>query len=167
MNSKTININKCYYHAFSKDEKVFKNIIQQGIKCKLLQGHIDLNSTYNGTFYISLYKIKSNDKVMKIIQERPCIILDEKIKPIHTKKGAGIFSNTPLPIRVSPYENEYQKFFYISPKHFLGIGLNLEDERTIKQKYEDLRNMLIWLKEIQKDIDFYDISTGKIINKKV
>ena len=164
-----VNLNECYFHAFRLEEKVFRDIMINGIKSKILQGYIDKNRSYNGSFYISLYKGESNSLMMKIIKNKPCIILDKKIHPIKACfRNGSFFYNTPIPIRDSLYDNEYQSFLHISPKYFLGIGVNLDKScEDFKERYMELKKIVMWLNLINKDLEIININTGKIIDKKL
>lgn len=164
-----VNLNECYFHAFKFEENAFKDIMINGIKSKILQGCIDKYGCYNGSFYISLYKGESNSIMMKVIRKNPCIILDKKIRPIKASfRKFSIFNNTPIPIRESMYDNEYQSFLHISPKYFLGIGVNLDKSRDdFKERYMELRDIIIWLNLINKDIEIINTNTGEVIDKKL
>jgi len=79
-----------------------------------------------------------------------------------------IFNNTPIPVRYSVYSDEYQRFMYISPKYFIGIGicLDMSDMIKLNNQYEQLRIIQNWLYELQRDMTFVNITDGKIIDKK-
>ena len=81
-------------------------------KSHILLKHIDKEGTNNGSFYVSLLKIGTYYNDLSILEDNPLLIIDKSVRVIKTSNNGfyNLFSNTPFPLRYSPYNNEYQKF---------------------------------------------------------
>ena len=155
-------ISDCYFHSFDFCKESYQNIITDGLKSKILLKHIDKEGTNNGSFYVSLLKIDTHYNDLSILEDNPLLIIDKSVRVIKTSNNR--FSNTPFSLRYSPYNNEYQKFLKISSKHILGIAFNINRENKI-ENLKQMKELLLWEKEINKDILFMDRNSNRVIDK--
>lgn len=160
-----------YYHIFEYNKTESYNIFKQGIKSNFLLKKKS-NGGYNGIYYISLSKRTNEDKqIYKLIENMPMFIIDENIKTIHAKSSNkfGSFINSPLPLRTSQYNDEYQVFLKINPNRIKGINFKLyKNPNTINQLKNDLiilKKIVLYLKENNINMPIYDNSTKREINK--
>ena len=109
-------ISDCYFHSFDFCKKSYQNIVTDGLKSKILLKHIDKEGTNNGSFYVSLLKIGTYYNDLSILEDNPLLIIDKSVRVIKTSNNGfyNLFSNTPFPLRYSPYNNEYQKLLYVN-----------------------------------------------------
>ena len=159
-------ISDCYFHSFDFCKESYQNIITDGLKSKILLKHIDKEGTYNGSFYVSLLKIGTYYNDLSILEDNPLLIIDKSVSAIQTSNNEfyNLFSNTPFPLRYSPYNNEYQKFLKISSKRILGIDFNINREKEM-ENLKKMKELLLWEKEINKDILFMDRNSNRVIDK--
>lgn len=159
-------ISDCYFHSFDFCKESYQNIITDGLKSKILLKHIDKEGTNNGSFYVSLLKIDTHYNNLSILEDNPLLIIDKSVRVIKTSNNRfyNLFSNTPFSLRYSPYNNEYQKFLKISCKHILGIAFNINRENEI-ENLKQMKELLLWEKEINKDILFMDRNSNRVIDK--
>lgn len=159
-------ISDCYFHSFDFCKESYQNIITDGLKSKILLKHIDKEGTNNGSFYVSLLKIDTHYNDLSILEDNPLLIIDKSVRVIKTSNNRfyNLFSNTPFSLRYSPYNNEYQKFLKISSKHILGIAFNINRENKI-ENLKQMKELLLWEKEINKDILFMDRNSNRVIDK--
>lgn len=157
-----------FFHSFPLDEKIFKDIILDGIKCKYLLGMKDTDYTYNGSYYVSIFKL-TDKKIypLYMLENNPLLILSDEIKTLKTNKKYGqMFSNTVIPLRMSPYENEYQTFLKIDSKKIIGIAYYLcESDSNLLEKLAILKLISKWLMELEKQILIVNSYNSKIINQ--
>ena len=94
------------------------------------------------------------------------LIIDKSVRVIKTSNNGfyNLFSNTPFPLRYSPYNNEYQKFLKISSKRILGIAFNINRENEI-ENLKQMKELLLWEKEINKNLLFMDRNSNRVIDK--
>lgn len=166
-----------YYHAFQYQKESFINMITKGIKSPILLGKTAQGN--NGYFYVSLSKKEAcQDSIYDKLNSNPMFIIDRKINTIKTRnfKKEGhypiFFTDSPLPFRESEYDNEYQKFFKVSPKDIVAIQYNIFEFYKLSNNNEYIKNQLLILKqmvEILKVLDIelpiIDISTSREINQ--
>ena len=166
-----------YYHAFQYQKESFINMITKGIKSPILLGKTSQGN--NGYFYVSLSKKEAcQDSIYDKLNSNPMFIIDRKINTIKTRnfKKEGhypiFFTDSPLPFRESEYDNEYQKFFKVSPKDIVTIQYNIFEFLKLSNNNEYIKNQLLILKqmvEILKVLDIelpiIDISTSREINQ--
>lgn len=159
-------ISDCYFHSFDFCKESYQNIVTDGLKSKILLKHIDKEGTNNGSFYVSLLKIDTHYNDLSILEDNPLLIIDKSVRVIKTSNNRfyNLFSNTPFSLRYSPYNNEYQKFLKISSKHIFGIAFNMNRENEI-ENLKKMKELLLWEKEIDKDVLFMDRNSNRVIDK--
>lgn len=128
---------------------------------------VEHNNTHNGLFYTSLTKENNSKKsIYEIFSSSPYYIgIEVEIKKAYSTNKYGIFSNTPLPIRYSPYDDEWHTNKTIKPENFTAIYIPLElaKEKCNETEYQEMIKRLEQLKEL---IKLYDIK-APLIDKKV
>lgn len=151
-----------------KIEKIFKYGIRTPINLRI-NGICSVGSynTYNGLFFTSLTKENNCKKsIYKIFSISPYYIgIELNVKKVYNTNKFAIFSNTPIPIRYSPYDDEWQTNKTIKPEDFTAIyfPLELSKDRCKKNEYQEIIIRLEKLKELMK---LYEIDIP-IIDKKV
>ena len=169
-----INLN-WYYHFSKYNLEIYKNILEEGIKC----GHL-LNRTHcgknNGPFYISLTKLTIPDNDLFLSYMSNCylyhsFILDN-INPIEcenfiTHKEYKQYRNTEDKRRYSSYLfGEYQYYYFIKSNLIKGIQYDLysclvnEQEGTYMYNLsiKEVLQLIDLLEELNLDIQIYDYS---------
>lgn len=169
-----INLN-WYYHFSKYNLEIYKNILEEGIKC----GHL-LNKTHcgknNGPFYISLtiLTIPDNDLFLGYVSNPylyHSFILDN-INPIEcenfiTHKEYKQYRNTEDKRRYSSYLfGEYQYYYFIKSNFIKGIQYDLysclanEQEGTYmyNNSINEVLQLIDLLEELNIDIPIYDYS---------
>ncbi|MCI8330463.1 MAG: hypothetical protein HFE04_00005, partial [Bacilli bacterium] len=161
-----------YYHSLIKighsetlsmnDESLI-SILKEGIKCNKL---LKRSGKYcnNGKYYISLTKdIEKYNKVFLIFIEKYLSFIIHDINPIKCGKYStlkNLLRNTKYRGRTSPYFNEYQEFREIKPEKIIGLSYplykKLENNELYKKYLEELRNIILTIREINIDIPIYD-----------
>jgi len=82
-----------------------------------------------------------------------------------------MFINTRIPIRTSEWDGEFHQYLQIEPLKIVALEYSLlhilsnSDEFMMKEKLKFLRDIISCLKEINRDLPFYDISSNCEINK--
>lgn len=170
--------NDWYYHDFIGDLDVFASILEKGILSKRkLAIKKNTTSSYNGLHYISVTRYSEEENsIFQLINSRPLIIIKSSIKAIKTKelKDSTLLDdlsvNTPLPFRKSCFKDEWQIYKKIPPSMFVGIYYDLL--KTLK--YNTLENELLYLKQIVRYLDHFNLeipiidgSDKRKIDKKV
>lgn len=162
--------NNYYYHAFVYDHDAFVNMINEGIKAPI---YLDKSGQgNNGLFYVSLSKnLGCKDSIYDKLNSLPMFIINEKIFTFKTKNGLPpTFSlmKSPLPIRYSDYEDEFQKFLKVKPKDILGIQFNLfsnVDDSNIRYSMAILQSIINDLENENSNMPIIDGVTSRMINK--
>lgn len=162
--------NNYYYHAFVYDHDSFVNMINEGIKSPIYLNRS--GDGYNGLFYVSLSKnLGCKDSIYDKLSSLPMFIINEKIFTFKTKNGlppSFSLMKSPLPIRYSDYEDEYQKFLKVKPKDILGIQFNLfsnVDDSNIRYSMAILQSIINDLENENSNMPIIDGVTSRMINK--
>ena len=168
------NYDGVYYHAFPYRKDKFIKMVNRGIMSPILLGKESKGN--NGYFYVSLSKKEECEySVYELLKHLPMFVIDGDMRTIKVKNyrrskyGYGWAVDLPLPFRESSYDDEYQKFLCVSPRHFLAIQYNLYLNRM---KFGDIDNDLVNLKSIvesleneEVDLPIIDGSSLRVINK--
>lgn len=173
-----------YFHATSNNAEVVMKILEEGIKSSYLR-NVKQNPNldhFNGKYYISLYKYKTlDDGLNKWLDKYPRFVIDD-IKPLYADRRKlnlrRMFINTRLPLRTSEWDGEYQQYLFIEPSKFVALGYDLSymfkdieglDKDIIIKLQKDnlqlLKNIIVYMNQIEKQLPIYDFSTKKEINK--
>ena len=162
--------NNYYYHAFVYDHDAFVNMINEGIKAPI---YLDKSGQgNNGLFYVSLSKnLNCVDSIYDKLSSLPMFIINEKIWVVKAKNALSpsfSLKRSPLPIRYSEYDDEYQKFLKVKPKDILGIQFNLftnVDNSNIRYSMAILQAIISDLENEGIDMPIIDGITSRMINK--
>lgn len=163
-----------YFHATKQDISVIKKILENGIRSAYLRNK--KGNHFNGQYYISLYKnIKEAENLKLWLSKYPKFII-KNISPLYAdrqkNKFRKIFINTRIPLRTSEWDGEFHQYLEIKPPKIIAIEYSLsqiisgQDEINIKEKLEFLKNMVLCIEQINRDLPIYDLSTAREINKK-
>ena len=168
-----------YYHSLIKighsetlsmnDESLI-SILKEGIKCNKLLKRSGKGGS-NGRYYISLSKnVALHDRdnretaFYKFLKNYISIIIDD-INLIRCGKYSrlkGLLNNTKYTGRTSSYYDEYHEFWEIKPEKIIGLVyplyIRLENNELYKKYLEELRNIILTIREINIDIPIYDYS---------
>lgn len=167
-----------YFHATENDVDTIKKIFNEGIKSACFRK--EKGGYFNGRYYISLYDRKDYD-LNHYFCYYPKFVVDG-IKPFYADSDRfhkrKVYSKTILPLRTSQWEGEYQYFLKINPSKIVALGYDLsivldmlyssDDfvlETLQKEKLKFLKNIIVSLNELNKDLPIYDFSTSREINK--
>lgn len=156
-----------FYHATRYKESVYKNILEEGIKCNYLLNKTSVGR-FNGPFYISLSKITIPDNncfIYYSCNDTPSIIVKD-IEPIKCRdiKEYEKYIYTKDKRRMGNFDDEYQQYYLINNHCIEGILYNLYDyinysQEVMKVIYlKELYNLLTLLEKLNLDIPIYDYS---------
>ena len=170
--------NNWYLHATSDDSSTINKILDEGIKSAYLRNNRP--NHFNGKYYISLYKHNPMDNGLNMwLVNHPKIVVDD-INPLYADRSKlkfrRMFINTRIPLRTSEWDGEYQQYLMIEPSKFVSIGYDLanifkdiedtmENLIRLKNKLQLLKDVILYMEEINKQLPIYDFSTKKEINK--
>jgi len=166
-----------YYHSFQYKKEEFINMITEGIKSPILLGKSGGGN--NGKFYVCLSKNeRCENSIYDRLSSNPMFVIDGNIRTIKTrnflKQGYCpiSFMESPLPFRESEYDDEYQKFIKVLPKHILAIQYNIFSNYKQYNNSDYTKHQLLILKQMIKDLEsqkiylpIIDASTSTKINK--
>lgn len=152
-----------------KIESIFKygirtpfNLMINGIK------KLETNNTYNGLFFTSLTKeIECTRSIYKSFIASPYYIgIELNIDRVYkTNSKFPIFTNIPLPIRYSPYDDEWQTNKTILPNSFTAIYYPfIIDDKFYRD--EEMEEIINFKTELEKLLKQYNLNIP-IIEKKV
>lgn len=169
-----------FYHFSSFDINRYRYILKSGIRSRFnLDRSIYIDYSWNGSFYISVTKglIHEKDDKSRIwslfYPDIPAFIIDEKVKAYkcryvdYLNLFALLIANSPLPIRMSDYVDEWQVFSLIKPTDIIGLQYAISKLVTYDLcNFKNLVDMVKLLSEINLDLPIYDFGTCKEINKR-
>ena len=171
---KTIKIDdNCFFHATKENINTVERIMTEGIKCAFLRRE-ETSQGYNGKYYVSVSKRTNNPKsVYKMFEHFPIFVISG-IKPLkadNKKRFFEPFMETIIPLRTSSYSDEYHVFMGIDPSKITALAYNLyhilssENIFDIDRLYF-LKQLVLMLEKLEKDIPIYDLKSNREINKK-
>lgn len=171
---KNITINKNWYlHATQNDIEIIKKILDEGIKAAYLTNK--KGGTFNGKYYISLYK-NTNESygLTSYLRNNPKFIIDD-ISPFYADRKKHnfrhIFTNTRIPLRTSEWDGEFQQYLKIEPCKIVALEYSLSQmlsNKNISNKQEKLlflKNMVLCMDQMNKNLPIYDLSSNREFNK--
>ena len=157
-----------------EDLELVKEILQNGLKSAHLRGE-KRGGLYNGKYYISLNKRNEDpdSSFNQYAKHHDIRFIFDNINPIHAKFNFDIFfmfCNTIIPIRSSGWEDEYHAFGKVEPSKIVALEYSLhymtkEGYRFDKEKLIYLKQVILCLKELKKDLPIYDYTSNKEYNK--
>ena len=168
-----------YIHFTEFNIETIDSIFRNGIMFKY---NLQKNGIYkkagigsNGKYYVSLTK-KSNQKkcvYSALSKSNAYIGIKVKLKkePIKAKiQNTAIFTNTIIPIRYSPYNNEWQTKEIITPDQFMELSYPLDYiSEVFKNNKEYLESTIEKINEIKELMKIYNIDiplrTEKVYTK--
>lgn len=174
---KDFQINDSWYlHATSNNAEVVKKILEEGIKSSYLRNKKP--NHFNGKYYISLYKYNPlGDGLNNWLSNCPKFVIRD-IKPLYADskkfKLRRIFINTRIPLRTSEWDGEYQQYLLIDPSKFVALAFDLsyifKSDRTMQENFKKenlqlLKNIILYMNQINNELPIYDFSTIREINK--
>lgn len=166
-----------YFHTTSSDVDIVEKILNEGIKSAYLRR--ENGNHFNGKYYISLFKnVEEADSLKLYCRDRPKFIV-QGINPYSTicysdsiKYRIGkMLVNTKLSLRISEWPGEYQEYLWIDPDKIVAIEYSLFDissnsnEINVLDKLRFLRELVLLIEQIDRDLPIYDLSSKKEINK--
>ncbi len=171
---KNVTINKNWYlHATKNDIEIIKKILEEGIKSAYLRNQ--KGNGFNGQYYISLYKNTNEPYGLNAyLCNNPKFIIDD-ISPFYANKKKynfrHIFKNTRVPLRTSHWNGEFQQYLKIEPNKIVALEYSLShilsnlDSSNIKEKLLFLKNMVLCMEQVNRNLPIYDLSSNREINK--
>ena len=163
-----------YYHAFVYNHDSFIKMLNEGLKAKIL---LQKRGTgFNGLFYVSLSKCeKGFYSAYNLLKEDPAFIIDGNLKTFKTinyiREGnySISFCNTFLPFRISPYDDEYQRFLKVSPEKIKAIRYELSsavnNEEHFIYKLTILQHLMQDLEQVNSSLPIIDADSHQIFNR--
>lgn len=162
-----------YYHAFNYNPKTFQDMINDGIKAKILLGQKGVG--FNGLFYISLSREENAlYSAYNLLRQRPAFVIDSSLRPIKTRNITREDSyplcicNSFLPFRSSAYDDEYQCFLKISAAKIKAIRYEFqstESKRELIEKLIVLKQIILDLENQNKNLTIFDVDTNRVFKK--
>lgn len=160
-----VNDHDWFYHAFSPEKENIIDMLTDGIKAPILLDKKKSNGGNNGLFYVSVCKrLKTRPDYRhsySMFRDNPMFII-EGINPIKCTMSflSSLCMNTPLPLRNTSYEDEYQQFLKISYKNIIGIQLKLLRlvEYNNIEALKMARELILLIESINSDLPIYDYS---------
>ena len=162
-----------YLHATKNDLETIKKILDEGIKSAYLQ-HKKGNH-FNGKYYISLYKSNNaTEELNSWLNDYPKFIVNN-ISPFYADRekynSRHMFINTRIPLRTSEWDGEFHQYLKIEPSKIVALEYSLSrilsnsNDSGAKEKLIFLKNMILCLEQLNKDIPIYDLSSNREFNK--
>ena len=175
-----------YFHATAENIEIIKQIFIEGIKSAYLleekNKNIRKQNPSNGKYYISLYKYTEfSDRINSWLDTYPKFVI-EGITPLYANRKEynirRIFINTRIPLRTSEWDGEYQQYLMIEPSKIVALGYDLsymlqeisQPDKIIREKFQKeklklLRDIILYMGEIDNKLPIYDFYTKREINK--
>lgn len=164
--------NDWFFHATDRDIITIEKILYEGIKCAALRKEKSQQG-YNGKYYVSISKKTNNPQSVYNLFEHLPIFVIKGINPIKADDKNRIFApftETILPLRTSSKADEYHAFFKINSSKIIAIAYNLY--HTLESEYDFdiyklcfLKDLILLLEKLEKDIPIYDLVSKRQINK--
>lgn len=162
-----------YFHATRNDVDIIKKILDKGITSAYLRNK--KGNHFNGKYYISLYKNTKESECLNLwLRDSPKFIIHD-ISPFYADskkfKFRSIFINTRIPLRTSEWDGEFQQYLEIEPFKIIALEYSLShmlsnsDDFNMKEKLIFLKNIVLCLKKMNKDLPIYDLSSNREFNK--
>lgn len=162
-----------YFHATKTDINSIKNILEEGIKSSYLRNQ--KGNHFNGKYYISLYKnIKEAEKLKLWLSKYPKFIISD-ISPFYASRNKfkyrQLFINTRVPFRTSEWDGEFHQYLKIEPSKIVAIEYDLSYilnnmDGNIKENLKFLKELILCLEQLNKDLPIYDMFSNREFNKK-
>lgn len=171
---KDITIDKNWYlHATKTDIETIKKILGEGIKAAYFRNQ--KGGTFNGKYYISLYKNTNEAKGLTLyLRDNPKFIIDG-ISPFYADRKKHnfryIFTSTRIPLRTSEWDGEFQQYLKIEPCKIVALEYSLSQmlsNKNISNKKERLlflKNMVLCMEQLNRNLPIYDLSSNREFNK--
>ena len=171
---KNITVNKNWYlHATKNDIEIIKKILEEGIKSAYLRNQ--KGNHFNGKYYISLYKnTKNSEGLNSYLRNNPKFIIDD-ISPFQADRKKynfrHIFINTRIPLRMSEWNGEFQQYLKIEPSKIVALEYSLShilsnsDSSNIEEKLLFLKNIVLCMEQVNRNLPIYDLLSNREINK--
>ena len=161
-----------FFHGTSGDINVIEKILNEGIKCAYLRKEKSTQG-FNGKYYVSVSK-KSDDtkSIYNVYKFWPTFIIDG-VKPIKAdirNQSYQCFRETIIPLRTSYKKNEYHAFLKIDSSKIIALGYSLyhmlePGNKFYMSRLYQLKELVLLLEQLEKDIPIYDLSSEREINK--
>lgn len=166
-----------YYHKFSFTDERFRNILDEGIKCRKLLGMRSAGN--NGKYYISLLKDLYDDSLNSgfnsfmnvctsfIISDIEPIRCSVKMQDLY-----HLFAWSRIPLRGSGFIDEFQAYKMIIPDKFIGLQCPLYNwiSEMLDERYTAdfvdyllaLKDMIMIMKKLNFILPIYDYSRKNV-----
>lgn len=160
-----------FFHGTSGDINVIEKILNEGIKCAYLRKEKSTQG-FNGKYYVSVSK-KSDDpkSIYNVYKFWPTFIIDG-VKPIKAdirNQSYQCFRETIIPLRTSYKKDEYHAFLKIDSSKIVALGYNLylfePGNKFYINRLRMLKELVLLLEKLEKNIPIYDLSSEREINK--
>ncbi len=164
-----------YIHFTKFNIETIENVFKNGIMSKhnLIKSGIikNVGTGSNGKYYISLTKKTNQNKCIynTLIKSNGFIGIKVKLnkEPIKAKpQNTAIFTNTIIPIRYSPYNDEWQTKEIITPDQFIELYYPLDYIfNAFKDDNEYLDSIIKKINKIKELMEIYNIDIPLITEK--
>lgn len=162
-----------YFHATSNDIGIVKKILEKGIKSGCLRDK--KGNHFNGKYYISLYQdIEIAESLKLWLIKQPKFIVHD-ISPFYADRNKfdfrKFFINTRIPLRTSEWDGEFHQYLQIEPVKIIALEYSLFyilsdcDEAVMKENLKFIRDIVLCLQQLNRDLPIYDTSSYREINK--
>ena len=156
-----------YMHFTTFNIETIENIFKNGIMSRynLIKNGIVKNSKligYNGKYYVSLTKKTNQKKCVYNALSKSESYIGIKVKlnkePIKARpQNTAIFTNTIIPIRYSPYNDEWQTKEIITPDQFIELSYPLDYISEVFKDDKEYINTIEKINKIKKLMKIYNL----------